>query len=103
MIDILDEQKGLLEAAIRTYGIDNQLDVAVEEMAELTKAICKHNRYWRERDSGGYETVDSIREECADVCIMMAQVRILYDEDAIDEIIDAKLDRLAQRIGYEEE
>ena len=30
--------------AIKTFGIDAQLDMVVEEMSELTKEICKKKR-----------------------------------------------------------
>jgi len=35
------EQEAVLKRALDHYGIDNQLTKAVEEMAELTKEICK--------------------------------------------------------------
>ena len=38
------EQEAILKRALDHYGIDNQLTKAVEEMAELTKEICKS---WR--------------------------------------------------------
>ena len=103
MIDILDEQKGLLETTIKKYSIDNQFDVAIEEMSELTKAICKYRRYYRKYGVGSIGASLSIREECADVCIMMAQIRLMVGEEEVDRVINEKLDRLAQRIEYEEE
>lgn len=35
-----EERRALLDRAITTYGAPAQMDMAVEEMAELTKAIC---------------------------------------------------------------
>ena len=35
----------ILKQAIETYGAEAQLNVAIEEFAELTKEICKHKRY----------------------------------------------------------
>lgn len=35
-----EARRALLEHAIRLYGEPAQMDMAVEEMAELTKAIC---------------------------------------------------------------
>ena len=37
-----EERRALLDRAITTYGAPAQMDMAVEEMAELTKAICKN-------------------------------------------------------------
>lgn len=36
-----EERRALLDRAITTYGAAAQMDMAVEEMAELTKALCK--------------------------------------------------------------
>ena len=36
-----EERRALLDRAITAYGAPAQMDMAVEEMAELTKAICK--------------------------------------------------------------
>lgn len=35
-----EERRALLDRAITTYGAPAQMDMAVEEMAELTKALC---------------------------------------------------------------
>lgn len=35
-----EERRALLDRAITTYGASAQMDMAVEEMAELTKALC---------------------------------------------------------------
>lgn len=39
-----EERRALLDRAITAYGAPAQMDMAVEEMAELTKAICKVKR-----------------------------------------------------------
>lgn len=39
-----EERRALLDRAITTYGAPTQMDMAVEEMAELTKALCKVKR-----------------------------------------------------------
>ena len=39
-----EERTVLLTRAIRTYGEPAQIDMAIEEMAELTKALCKIKR-----------------------------------------------------------
>lgn len=103
MMEMLEKRKDLLEATIKKCSVDNQFDVAIEEMAELTKAICKYRRYYRKYEVGSIGASLSIREECADVCIMMAQIRIMVGEEEVDRVINAKLNRLAQRIGYEED
>ena len=39
-----EERRALLDRAITAYGAPAQMDMAVEEMAELTKALCKVKR-----------------------------------------------------------
>ena len=87
------EQVKVLEDAIKTFGIDNQSDIAIEEMSELTKAIIKHRRYNTE------ETREQIKEEIADVQIMVYQLMILYGEQyGVWDIRDSKIERLKKRI-----
>ena len=85
MIDIYKE-------AIAIYGRRNQMNIAIEEMAELTKEICKNKR--------GFANRDNIIEEMTDVYIMLEQLEIIFDID-ISEIIkmkEFKLNRLAERL-----
>lgn len=89
-----EERARVYEQAIDTYGPDAQLRMVIEEMAELTKALCKFFR--------GEDNLDSIAEETGDVLIMIEQLRMifgLYDEVARS--ADEKVLRLAERLGIE--
>lgn len=60
-----EERAALLTRAIRTYGEPAQIDMAIEEMAELTKALCKIKRA-----QAGCEVtaaIGNVVEEMADV------------------------------------
>lgn len=85
-----DERKGILKAAIEWYGLGSQVDMTIEEMAELTQALCKFKR-----DCGG-KVLGNILEEMADVQIMLDQMRLIYGQTA--EIETAKLARLQRRV-----
>ena len=90
----------ILEKAIKTYGASKQMDMCIEEMSELTKAICKIKR---ELSSGdGFtkvETLNNLYEEIADVEIMLEQMRIMFASDKeIDEQKEYKLNRLQNRL-----
>lgn len=85
-----DERQSILMAAIDWYGMGSQVDMAIEEMAELTQALCKIKRGWSE------EVFANIREEIADVQIMLEQMRLIYGQTA--EIETAKLVRLQRRV-----
>ena len=82
----------MLKKAICKYGKQAQLDVAVEEMAELTKEIIKSKR--------GASNYHQIVEELADVYIMMTQMKLIYgiyDEELIN-AMDLKIARLEKRL-----
>lgn len=85
-----DERQQILHDAIDWYGMTSQVDMAIEEMAELTQAFCKIKRAWSK------EAFANILEEIADVQIMLDQMRLIYGQTA--EIETAKLARLQRRI-----
>lgn len=91
------EREGrILEAAIDTWGSEMQIVVAIEEMSELTKALTK---YIRANDLATDDIVGiaaNIREEMADVGIMLNQLSLIFGDTAEEEI--RKLNRLRQRI-----
>ena len=87
------------------YGYDSQSRKCIEEMAELTQAI---NKFWfNDLDNGEksvYEihseniSIQNIKEEIADVQIMLWQLCYLLDLD-IETVIDYKLNRQIERIS----
>lgn len=82
----------ILQDAIDTYGTDNQLMVAVEELSELQKEICKAFR--------GMLNEQSLIEEIADAEIMIEQVMMIYDikDEDIKTEKKLKLKRLKERL-----
>lgn len=84
----------IMEKAIYLYGTRPQEDVAIEEMAELTKAILKLRR--AESDTARDVAVAAIREELADVSIMLSQLELIYGD--VSDIEEAKLVRLEKRL-----
>lgn len=86
-----DERKKVYQMAYEKYGIDAQLLMAIEEMSELTKEICKISR--------GKCDIPHLAEEIADVTIMMEQLRLIYDiNDDVCDYMDAKIQRLQNRL-----
>ncbi|MGN1033438.1 MAG: hypothetical protein ACI4PU_08210 [Intestinibacter sp.] len=84
------------------YGEIAQVDMLIEEMSELTKALLKNRRARHgQTDTPVGHTVQAIEEEVADVTIMLAQIIYLGDFENIEDIIEEKLDRQLERISKE--
>lgn len=93
------QRQELLTRAVKTWGESHQVDIAIEELAELIKALCKIRRA---RNSADRPTaIVNAVEEIADVQIMLDQLRIIYARTAGSmekSIAEAKLQRLASRL-----
>lgn len=93
-----EERKKVYEHAIDKYGIKPQMMMVIEEMSELTKAICKLFRVpgYVEPDA---DIIDAIAEETADVTIMLEQLRLILGiNENVCEHMDQKVERLAERL-----
>ena len=90
------ERRDIMLRAIHRYGEAAQIDMAVEEMAELTKALCKVKR----ATPGATATaaIANVIEEIADVQIMLDQLRLIFARNT-DEVEEDKLRRLLSRIN----
>lgn len=89
----------LYNKAIAKWGRAAQVDMAIEEMAELTLALCKSKRETKSKD-----WLDNVYEEIADVLIMLDQLRIIYgDVNAVNIIRCQKLERLAKGLELKKE
>ena len=72
------------------YGLDSQRNILIEEMAELTQALIKTTRI-------GEFAIDDVKEEMADVEIMLYQIKYLLGINT-DIVIDYKVNRQMSRI-----
>ena len=80
-----------VKETIKRYG-DKQLIVAIEELSELQKELCKYLR--------GKGNKDHIIEEMADVLIMVSNIREYFSikDDDISSIIQSKQQRTMNRM-----
>lgn len=87
-------EQEIYKTAIDKYGANQQMMICIEEMAELTKELCKNMR--------GRKNKENIAEEIADVQIMLEQMKLLHDcGTAVCFWMDAKIQRLEKRINNE--
>lgn len=85
-----NEQRNLFRAALAKWGEGPQLMMVIEEALELALAVARKSR--------GRGTVDDLAEECADVEIMLGQVRSMIGDRIVDKYKRDKLDRLRRRV-----
>lgn len=93
--DCVKVRDQILLDAVRTWGDEAQRLMMIEEMSELTKALCKLSRAKTEADAD--TAIENIREEMADVQIMLDQMKIIFGDPEGWE--RKKLDRLAGRLA----
>lgn len=96
-----EARKKVYEEAIQKYGASAQILMAIEEMSELTKVLCKMFRDdSAESLSQGFSITEEAAEECADVTIMLEQLRLIMGmNDDVCRYMDYKIRRLAGRLG----
>lgn len=84
--------QNFIDIVITKYGIDHQVTVAIEELSELQKELCKYIRR-----SGN---LFNIAEEIADVQLMLWQMQTVFDvrQEEVDRRIKYKIDRTINEI-----
>ena len=86
-----EERQKVYTKALIAYGDRMQMTVAVEELAECQKEICKILR--------GGENFPHLAEEIADATIMLEQLRIMFNiNEQVCDYMDQKVRRLEERL-----
>lgn len=84
------------------YGLNAQLNVATEELAELIQAIA---RFRRVDENDMLELAirkNLIAEEMADVEVMLAQIKYLMEiDERVEAVAKYKIDRQTKRMKKE--
>ena len=100
----------VLQKCVDTYGKSLQVDIAIEEMSELTKALIKERRAFYQINKATenqfaiklakeMRATTNIAEEMADVIIMLTQLSLIFENhDEVQEFIDFKLKREEERL-----
>lgn len=98
------EQLRNLNTIVEKYGENPQIDMAIEEMSELTKALLKYRR--KKNSSAAFDEKElraAVIDEIADVSIMVTQLQIIFNcVTEADERIAYKIDRQMNRIKEQE-
>lgn len=83
------KKENLYKKAVMKWGDRAQIDMMIEEMAELTKAFCK----WRRSPED--KQLSNIYEELVDVEIMLEQMKYVFTDD-VQFLKKEKLSRLSK-------
>jgi NTP pyrophosphatase (non-canonical NTP hydrolase) len=81
----------------KRWGFRSQLVLAIEEMSELTKEICKYDRYDDEAEVPP-EIIAHLKEEIADVLNVVDQMEMHFGREEIEKIRDVKIERALSRM-----
>ena len=98
-----------LKAAIKQFGVPNQLDMVIEECAELIQAINKAKRAgivkeWgivhpsKESSMSEIEAYNNLVSEFSDNKIMLGQLDLMLQKDFTELSILRKLNRLKTKL-----
>lgn len=80
------------QEALKQYGQWMQMIVALEELSEIQKEICKELR--------GEGDLNHLAEEIADATIMLEQLRMMHKiNELVCRKMDEKVARLASNLG----
>lgn len=85
-----EEMRHYCRRAIDHFGVENQIEKAMEEMGELITELARRHSPRADRDK--------IAEEVADALIMLEQLRVIFGGERVDEQVERKLCRLLDRI-----
>ena len=94
-----EDGREILLDALEHYGERAQVDMMLEEMAELSKALLKLRRVKKHEITEPLFLVKNVEEEIADVEIVLNQMKLLFPGWGI--WMQAKLQRLEERIEKE--
>lgn len=95
-LDNANKRDDVLKRCICEYGAPAQVDMCIEEMSELTKALLK---YRRKSGLAKDKSRDDIIDELAGVKIMCRQMELLFQaEDAVERRMDFKINRQIGRL-----
>ena len=91
-MSVIINSNGVIRQVIDVKGHKHQTIVAIEELSELQKELCKALR--------GRDNHREILEETADAMICLIQIREMYNirDDELQKEINEKLQRLEERL-----
>lgn len=94
-----EQRKDIYNEGLKKWGYVAQFDQTIEEMSELTQAICKYKRQLNGEYKHRTDIVDNLVEEIADVYMCIEFLQILLGEDEFNKILDQKIEKFIRQIN----
>jgi len=91
-------RKEIYDKGLQKWGYIAQFDQTIEEMSELTQAICKYKRQLNGEYKDRPDIIDNLIEEIADVYMCIEFLQILLGEDEFNKKLDLKLEKFINQI-----
>ena len=76
--------ESIIHEMIGKFGEDSQIDVAIEEMSELTKELIKYKRSKIHEREKAAASKEHVIEEIADVTFMLEYLIEIFDIDPLE-------------------
>ena len=98
----VESREKLYSEALAVFGVPDRIAKTVEELCELSAALCRYVSHTEGHDSA--DVRDGLLEELADADIMLEQAKYLFDDLktgtglGLYEIRQKKLDHLAAMV-----
>lgn len=90
--------KDIYQRSLDKWGEDLQIDMMIEECAELIQALSKYKRAMNQGHCITETIYGPIYNELADVQIMLRQMYNVFGRAMVDHMIKQKLERLEERL-----
>ena len=86
-----NELQELYKDCLHFWGFDKQAKMVQEECLELALAVSRIER-------GREGAIDNMKEEVADVYLMVQEMIVYFGEETIMTIVDEKSDRVKEKL-----
>lgn len=94
-----NEEKNIIKSTIETWGQEEQIEMMIEECAELIQALQKHKRAIRAGKLDLSKEILNVCDEITDVEILIKQMKLIWPKNILKNRKKFKLDRLKYRVN----
>jgi len=94
-----EERIECYKKAIDKWGMTSQYDQLIEEMAELTLALCKLKRAENNIAQKKQGVIENVIEEMADVKMCLEEMEYVLGEEKVDTMLETKMKKFIGQLN----